>query len=151
MKWFVLNVGEILIDKKYIPVVQSTIWSLIPDGYVLGSSGKYKGQLLHRVIAKLAGLDIPDEVDHINGNPRNNQILNLRPATHAENMRNRKIQSNNTSGYPGVSYRKDIQKWMAYIRINRKMKNLGYFDTAEVAYAVYCKAARQYHGEFARV
>ena len=148
---FLLNVGEILIDKKYIPVVQSTTWTLTHDGYVQATSGKYKGKYLHVILAKLAGLDTSDEIDHKDCNPRNNQISNLRPATRSQNAMNCKVRSNNKSGYKGVIWRKDLQKWQAYITVNRKRIHLGFFDDPKEAYAAYCKAARKYHGEFARV
>lgn len=149
MKWFILNVGEILIDKKYIPIIQSSTWRLT-NGYIHGSSGKYKGKFLHRIIAELAGLDFPDQIDHKDRNPRNNLLSNLRPATHAQNRMNCKISSNNTSGYPGVIWDKKAQKWRAQIRVNRKLIHLGLFDDPKEAYAAYCKAARKYFDEFAR-
>ena len=146
---FLLNIGEILIDKKYIPIVQSSTWSLISGGYAQGKSGKYKGQLLHRVIAKLTGLDTSDQIDHKDRNPRNNLLFNLRPATNAQNRANSK--SYNESGYKGVYWNKRAQKWMAQITVNRKKIYLGLFDDPKKAHVAYCKAARKYHGEFARV
>lgn len=150
MKWFLLNVGEILIDKKYIPIVQSATWRLNNCGYILGSSNKYKGKLLHRIIAEKAGLDVSDQIDHKDGNPRNNQLLNLRPATNTQNQMNSKIQSNNKSGYKGVYWCKLMQKWKARIQVNGKRIHLGYFDDPKEAHEAYCTAADQYFGEFAR-
>ena len=144
MKWFLLNVGEILIDEKYIPVVQSCSWYLNNKGYIQATNGKYKGKYLHQIIAEKAGLDIPNEIDHIDGNPKNNLVSNLRPATHAQNMQNSKIQSNNILGIKGVE-----QHGNRY-RAKLNGKHLRCFDTAEEASEVRWAAAKKQHKEFAR-
>jgi hypothetical protein len=70
-------------------------------------------------------------VDHIDGDATNNAISNLRLVTHSENHRNRRIQSNNSSGVPGVQMRRG--KWCARIKINGKEKYLGSFASKEQA------------------
>lgn len=151
MKFFVLNIGEILIDEIDIPVVQLAKWAL-SAGYVRGSSaGKYRGEFLHRIIAERMGYILDDEVDHFDGNILNNQRLNLRPATHMENMRNTKIQVNNVSGFKGVYYRKERNKWISTIQVAGKRIYLGYFDTSEEANEAYEEAANEYFGEFVRI
>lgn len=90
-------------------------------------------------------------VDHINGNTLDNRKENLRVCTHAENGRNRKKAKNNTSGYKGVCFNKNRNKWQSYIKLNSKIIHLGYFSTAELAYEAYCKAVPIYHKEFGRV
>jgi len=107
---------------------------------------------LHRLLAQ-AFIPNPEnkpEVDHIDGNPQNNCLSNLRWCTHAENMRNRKKHRNNTSDYTGVYFDKAAGKWKAYISIDGKKKHLGYFHTKEEAAAVYEEAARELYGEFYR-
>lgn len=92
-----------------------------------------------------------NEIDHINGIKLDNRIENLREATRPENASNQKKQKNNASGFKGVSWRKDIQKWQVKIRKNYKQLHLGYFDSLEEAYKIYCNAAEELHGEFANV
>lgn len=90
-------------------------------------------------------------VDHINGNTLDNRKCNLRICNNAENSRNSKINYNNKYGYKGVSKRKGLKKcWLAQIMVNRKVIFLGYFKTAKKAHEEYCKAAKKYHGKFAR-
>ncbi len=94
----------------------------------------------------------PDErVDHINLNGLDNRRSNLRIATVQQNNRNRRRQRNSKSGYKGVTYNKDSRNWRAVITIDKHNIHLGYFDTPEEAYAVYCAAAKAYFGEFARL
>ena len=90
------------------------------------------------------------EIDHINGDPLDNRRKNLRICTHAENMRNRKIFKNNTSGFKGVSWCKETNKWCAKCYLKRKatkawFKNI--YDAAEF----YNKTALALHGKFARL
>jgi len=106
---------------------------------------------LHRIILAriLARPLLPKEqVDHIDGDGLNNQRSNLRSATVAKNQRNRSMQKNNTSGYKGVSLHKQSGKWQASVGINGVLKYLGLYDTPEIAYAVYCEAARELHQDF---
>lgn len=84
------------------------IWYLSGNYIQESRVGKRKRRYLHHIIAKRMGLDFPDEIDHKDGNPLNNQRDNLRPATHSQNMANSK--SNNTSGYKGVSWDERRQK-----------------------------------------
>jgi len=91
------------------------------------------------------------EVDHINGDLLDNRRRNLRVCTHSENMRNRKLQRNNTSGYRGVSMVYPSRRFTAQIYDNRRRIHLGTFDTAEDAARAYNAAAMQHYGEFARL
>jgi hypothetical protein len=47
--------------------------------------------------------------------------------------RNKRIQSNNTSGHRGVSYFSDLKKWAAQISVKRKNIVVGYFSNIEDA------------------
>jgi hypothetical protein len=88
-------------------------------------------------------------LDHIDGDRENNRIENLREASRTDNNRNVSRQRNNTSGFKGVSLMKRDNVWIAQITVNRKNYYLGRFSTPEEAYAAYCKAAKELHGEFA--
>jgi hypothetical protein len=85
-------------------------------------------------------------LDHINEIKDDNRILNLRMATHQDNLHN--ISSphvDTTSGYLGVSWHKDRKKWQVRIMVNGRNKHLGYFNTAEESSAVYLAAKRESH------
>jgi hypothetical protein len=93
----------------------------------------------------------PDKkIDHKNGNKKDNRWINLRLATDFQNAANSKISKANTSGYKGVTFNKQKNKYAAQIKINYKTIYLGYYKTPEEAHAAYCAAATKYHGEFAR-
>jgi len=66
-------------------------------------------------------------IDHIDRNPLNNKIENLREVSYQCNARNAKPLKNNTSGVKGVTFRKNENKWVAQIGINGKMKMIGSF------------------------
>jgi transposase len=89
----------------------------------------------------------PRVVDHIDGNPLNNRRANLRICTSAENIRNRRKDRDNTSGFKGVT--REGSKWLAQIFYGKRGHRLGRFDTPEQAHVAYCKAARRVYGEFA--
>ena len=74
---------------------------------------KVNGKLYkaHRLIYLMHHGELPQFLDHIDGNPLNNQLSNLRPANKSQNGFNRKMNSNSTSGHKGVSWDKQSRKW----------------------------------------
>ena len=74
-----------------------------------------------------------EQVDHIDGNGLNNRRDNLREVSHKENMKNRPMQSNNTSGHIGVIWHKAAQKWQAYIKVKGRCEYGGLFTNKKDA------------------
>jgi hypothetical protein len=107
----------------------------------------------HQVVWLMFNDDLPDEtIDHKNVDCSANEIENLRPATTTEQQGNKKVQSNNTTGYKGVSYsdtRNKTKPWRASITDQGKAVHLGYFATAETAAKAYDIAALEKFGNFA--
>lgn len=91
------------------------------------------------------------EVDHKDGNRLNNQRSNLRIVTHAQNMMNRKLGRNSSTGFKGVDFHKSSNLFRARIYANRKGFSLGYFKDAQSAHNAYKAASIRHHGEFGRI
>jgi hypothetical protein len=113
--------------------------------------GRKTMERLHTAVWRRAhpGESHPSEIDHKNGNGLDNRRSNLRPATHQENNRNRRLQSNNTSGYKGVHWETCTQKWRAVIKVDGHQHRLGRFGIAEEAARVYDAKARALFKDFA--
>lgn len=131
-----------LIDDHDAEAVNKFKWHFF-SGYAVRSlykhpSGKNKEFLHNFLMGPGEGL----EVDHIDGNPLNNQRENLRVCTHAQNNRNRKRAKNNTSGYKGVSFHKNTGRWQAAL-------SLGLYSSKEEAALAFDKAAIAFFGEYA--
>lgn len=103
---------------------------------------------LHRIIFLYHHGYIPKYIDHIDGNPGNNRIENLREVTLSENQWNRKQSKNNKTGSKGVCNHKN--KFRAYCMVNNKNHHLGYFDTQEEAESEVKKFREKHHNEFHR-
>jgi len=104
--------------------------------------------LMHIVVSR-ASSDL--FVDHINGNGLDNRRENLRVCTNAENGRNRKKQTNNTSGFVGVCRIKKSGRYGTKIGIDGKYLYLGSYEDAAEAARVRDEAAIKYHEEFAKL
>jgi len=89
-------------------------------------------------------------IDHQDGNGLNNTRENLRICTNVENLRNRGRQTNNKSGFKGVSWNKNKQKYHARIKAQGKYVHIGYYDNPIDAAKAYDEAAMKYFWEFAR-
>lgn len=87
------------------------------------------------------------EIDHINRVRDDNRIVNLRDATHVQNITNGSTQKRR-NGLPKGAYRKG-SRWQAKITVNWKIEYLGSYATAEEAHAAYKARAVELHGEFA--
>ena len=140
---------EVLIDDEDYKRVMAIDWHLSDKRYFRKCKRKGNKVIaiwLHKFILNAKETDA---VDHKNSNTFDNRKMNLRLCTTNQNAQNRKIFSNNKSGYKGVSY--DRGRWKAYINVNGKRIHLGCYGTKEEAYDAYCKASKKYHGEYGRV
>ncbi len=118
------------------------------NGYLYASVDS-KTYPLHRLIWKWHGLEDGPFLDHINCDVSDNRIENLRPATRHENMQNRGIPKNNTSGVKGVVWKADKQKWRVRVGVNGKRIHVGDFEDFELAELVAIEARNKFHGQFA--
>lgn len=74
-------------------------------------------------------------IDHINRNRGDDRICNLREVTMQCNVINSGNRKDNTSGIKGVYWAKNRNKWMAYLKINGKMKFIGLYKDFDNAVA----------------
>ena len=93
-------------------------------------------------------LEREQQIDHIDRNPLNNKIENLRVCTQAQNHINSKTPRNNTSGYKGV-LKTPSGKFQARLGFKGKKLYLGLFDSAEEAAECVKRVTKELYGEFA--
>ena len=147
--YFVSNFGNIKNSKTNKILKQKTE----KNGYKrigLFINGNRKMFLIHRLVGK-AFLENPDNkpmIDHIDENKSNNNVKNLRWATNQDNLANQGKKKNNTTGFKGISYNKQKNKYSARICINRISQFLGYFETVEEASRCYEVKAKEIHKDF---
>lgn len=105
----------------------------------------------HRLAWFVSCGELPqDQIDHIDGVPSNNALTNLREATNSENMCNRKLNLNSTSGAKGVSWSNGMRKWAVNVQSKGKQTNFGYFTDFDKAVEAANQARITLHGDFAR-
>lgn len=116
------------------------------DGYYdVGLKGKY--YLVHRVIFGLFNDYLPPFVDHVNHNPADNRIENLRASCHNTNIWNSRRRIQNSSGVKGVRLTKN-GRFEARVAVFGVTKQVGTFSTLEQATAAIATAREALHGEF---
>ena len=160
-KAYGLTVDEVRDLLDYNPVTGEFVWKITlsnraPAGSVAGNVTeigyrhiKLNGRTIRacrlawfHYYGEIGGM----EIDHINGDRADDRIANLRLCTRSQNLANRRKQSNNSSGYKGVS--KSLGKWRATIRAGGRNIHLGTFECPRLAHQAYLEAARKYYGEF---
>ncbi len=99
------------------------------DGEYIRTKINGKSHRIHRLIWQWVTGDIPNKIDHKDGDGTNNKWNNLRNVNHGENMKNMKKFNHNKSGEPGVSWYKKRELWRAVIGVDKKTKHLGYFES----------------------
>jgi hypothetical protein len=148
MKEIPLTKGKVaLVDDSDFEWLMQWKWYYLDDrnGYALRS---FKRSLvwMHRVIMN-APKDM--QVDHINCNSIDNRRCNLRLCSQSENQRNRGATKKSVNGYKGLHWHRG--KWQVQITVNGQSTHLGTFTDEIEAAKAYDKAARELHGEFARL
>lgn len=115
------------------------------DGYTLVCLD-YRIYRTHRLAWLYAHGVFPDyHIDHINGIRTDNRILNIRPATPAQNQQNQKLRRDSKSNHAGVSWSKQHNKWHAYINVAKKRKFLGLFVDLTAAISARKQAELLHH------
>lgn len=103
---------------------------------------------MHREILRYVG---GKEIDHKNAHKLDNQKNNLRICTHRENLMNKRIQSNNKSGFKGVSLHKNTGLWVTQLSIKGKRRFVKYYKHKLDAAKAYNEVAKEYFGEYAHL
>lgn len=146
------NDKKVIVDDEDFDRLDKFTWHLDKYGYartnITRDDGTKTTVSMHRM---LLGIRFGDKrkVDHRSGVISDNRKENLRICTNAQNIRNQKKRSNNTSGLKGVSWNEKNKSWVARIGFDNETIYIGSFNTAENAHAAYCAKAKELHGEFA--
>ncbi len=151
--WIFLTQGKVAeIDGEDSDLVTIN-WTAAKRKKTWYATGRIDGKpvYLHREIGRRKGIPDDSQVDHKDNCGLSNRRSNLRAANNSQNSCNRSRQSNNTSGFKGVAFCRQTNRWKAYIVIDKKQRWLGRFDTAEEASFAYSQAAIEIHAEFARL
>lgn len=114
------------------------------DGYL---HIRIDGQLYlgHRLVwLHVTGSWPVDEIDHFDGDRKNNRIENLRDVSMAGNAQNRS-RPQGSNPFLGVSWDKCCGKWTAGIRVGGRRLTLGRFDDPELAHQRYLRAKAELH------
>jgi hypothetical protein len=106
----------------------------------------------HRVIWVLHGNDPVPVIDHIDGNPGNNRIENLRDSGYAGNSTNSKIQKRNKYGIKGLCWWAHRNSWIGTVRHKGKTYYTKSFKDMDKDKCIESLAAlrESLHGDFAR-
>jgi len=134
--------GYLVRKKNGKPCGQSANTS---DGY---ADVRVNGESLrtHRIIYAIVHGRMPaGKIDHLNGDRMDNRIENLRDVSGSENMHNRKMSKNNTSGFQGVIWHAQRQKWQARINVDNQRIYLGYFSDRNDAIQARKMAKMKHH------
>lgn len=137
-----------LVDDEDFSYLNQFNWTVTKYGVVTTRGINGSHIQIHRLIMKAP---IHLEVDHIDGNRLNNQKSNLRLCNSSQNKCNRGARKDSKSGYKGVSWHKQRNKWTVRIMNleTKKYESHGLFNDVKEAAKVYNKVARNYHQGFA--
>lgn len=139
-----------LVDNEDFEWLNSFKWCIVgyKNYYYAGRDDKGKKVKMHRLIVNPIGKQV---VDHINGNTLDNRKKNLRLCFNYENIKNRRLNRNNVSGYKGIIWTPHMNKWKTRISNEGKSIHVGYFDTKKEAAIAYNAAAVVLHKKFAKL
>lgn len=139
---------EAIVDDLDFEKLNTVSWRIEKRGRELYYAVNSKGIRMHSFL-----MNTPKgmHTDHMNGDGLDNQRENLRNCTASENIINSKIRIDNTSGYKGVCWVKNRNKWRAYLKSNKKTLHLGMFLSKEEAARAYDNKVKSLFGNFGRL
>lgn len=158
------NTGDLLWNKRpehhFRSKAMQSGWNARFAGRVAGCKNNSTGYvsvsianspyLAHRLIWALNGFDLPDEmeIDHKNGNKKDNRIENLRLVTSSQNSFNSRAKSTNKSGVKGVHWHEKSGTWRACVMVDGKQVFARHFKTISEASMAVDIARKDLHGVY---
>lgn len=145
MKIIPLNKGkEALVDDEDFDMLSRYHWYCDVHGYVRTST-PYK-MYMHRLI-----MNPPKnmQIDHSDNNRLNNQRSNLRICSESQNRMNAQLRKTSKSGYKGVSWTTEKQRWKVQLRKDGKNVVSKYFQDKHEAARYYNQKAIEFFGDYA--
>lgn len=139
-----------LVDAADFEWLSAYKWCVNCQGYAVRRLPRSEGGTIVRMHRVITAAQPGYDVDHIDGNPLNNQRANLRVVPHQQNSWNKRIQRNNTSGHKGVYWHAKASKWAACITVDERNRHLGLFQDKQDAADAYQAAAASAFGVYAR-
>ena len=126
-----------------------------PKGSIMGSVDKEgylsfvvqgKRYYAHRVAWFIQHGLWPERIDHKNLKRADNRLVNLRECSQAENLRNRPMQRNNSTGYKGVRQRG--ARFYGAVKLDGKLYYTSRYNSIQEAHTARCTLAKELHGEY---
>ena len=127
-----------------LELAESRKWIKGPNGYAIDKACNHFSRIA-------MGANSGEYVDHISMDISDERRENLRICSWSENNCNKVLQSNNNTGYKGVSFHKQSGKYMASLWKDGKHYYGGLHNTPEDGAMAYDRLARKMHGEYARL
>jgi len=145
MKYFETDVSRRIWNTRFAG--KPALCTLAHNGYMYGAIFG-ENWSTHRIAWLFHTGKVPREVDHINGDRKDNRIVNLREVDRTANCRNMRIRRN-TSGAVGISWHRKGQAWVARLG----SKHIGLYKNFEEAVAARKAAelANDYHPNHGRM
>lgn len=139
---------EFYFDLEDYDKIKDYIWCISDNGYVITKNPVCYNRIIfmHRLIMNVKEHKI--KVDHIYHNKCDNRKSQLRLVNDNQNQYNMTKPKDNTSGYKGVYWHKNKEKWEALIQCDGKLKYLGLYDDINDAIEAREKAEIKYFGEY---
>lgn len=158
MKEITHSSGKVLkVCDCHYPMVKDIFWSPWQSGSEKGTTKwRWKNvtrdgsfHINNQIHRYMLGAKRGVVVDHIDGDPSNNQCSNLRFVTQSQNNANQHgAKRGSKSGVKGVYWHKAAKKWCAEVVYEKKKHYLGLFDKLEDAKDARNQKAKELHGEF---
>jgi len=149
MREILLTKGKVaIVDDEDFEEVNKHKWYCMPHRntfYACRHGGNYSIiNMSHQIMGNVDG----KVIDHINRNGLDNRRCNLRFCSVSENCRNKKLNSNNTSGFRGVHWDLKCKKWVVQVQSNYTVVYRALFDDKVEAAMDYDRKARELFGDF---
>ena len=143
------NGSQVEVEDDDFEHVEQWVWYPHPDGYAQRGIQVEKQLVMNLLHREIMGAKEGELVDHRDRNMSRCVRRNLRIVTHRQNLMNRSPNKRSSSGYRGVSWNPQREKWAVRVILDKRVFFFGYYDDPEEAAYVWDQCALQLYGAYA--